>query len=662
MRRRRLPLGVLVPAGLVVLVGTLATLQYRWLGQVSEAERDQMRTSLERSAREFAADFDGEISRIYLALQPADGAAVAAGQYEDFAARYDRWREAARFPDVVRAMYFASREDAEPLRRYAPDERTFIAVEWPAELAPVRDRLDGEMREIAAGAEGRPAIMQVNLSGVFADVPAIVVPLTLAEQVPFQAPAGTAPPALGSAIVRRAPMPTAEVMVGFHMSHAPLVVHLDSTYLRQAMLPTLAERHFPEQGADRYRVLIVDNTSAPVLHRPVGVSIPADQADVSEPFFRLRMSTFGEFTATTGRLMSWFVTQADGADALPKRVQLSPQASSSNVTVFLDEHRVAGSPPAAAATAALRTASGGWQIRLQHADGSLDAAVGNARARNLWLSFGMLTLLVMSMGLIMLNAGRSERLAAQQMDFVATVSHELRTPLAVIRSAAQNMQAGVVIDPGQAKRYGDLIEDEGRRLTDMVEQVLEYAGLSGGRRAIRTRPVDVRALVGDVVAAAEPHLAAEGFEVSVQVPADVPLVLADEDALRRAVQNLIVNAVKHAAEGRWVGVTADAVTGRKGVEVRVAVSDHGRGIDAAELPHIFEPFYRGRYALERQIHGNGLGLSLVKRIAEAHGGRLSVKSVASEGSTFTIHMPAFHGETAADPVADPAPDAGAPTV
>src|SRR5439155_17992756 len=124
-----------------------------------------------------------------------------------------------------------------------------------------------------------------------------------------------------------------------------------------------------------------------------------------------------------------------------------------------------------------------WQLVLQHPAGSLEAAVGQARRRNLTLSFGILALLCVSVGLIVVNAQRSQRLAGQQMDFVATVSHELRTPLAVIRSAAQNLSAGVVHEPAQAKRYGELLEGEGRRLTDMIEQVVDYAGLSGNKRA-----------------------------------------------------------------------------------------------------------------------------------------------------------------------------------
>ena len=243
------------------------------------------------------------------------------------------------------------------------------------------------------------------------------------------------------------------------------------------------------------------------------------------------------------------------------------------------------------------------------------------------------------LGIIVVNARRSEKLAAQQMGFVATVSHELRTPLAVIRSAAQNLSAGVVDDPVRAKRYGELIESEGRRLTDMVEEVLEFAGLTGQRRALFLRAVDVVAIVRDVVESSGALIAAAHAEADVTVDEDVPLVLGDEEALRRAVSNLLTNALKHGGEGRWVGlgVTRSMADGQE--EVHIAVSDRGRGIEAADLPHIFEPFYRGRHATSQQIQGNGLGLSLVSRIAESHGGRVTVASTPKQGATFTIQLP-----------------------
>ncbi len=137
-----------------------------------------------------------------------------------------------------------------------------------------------------------------------------------------------------------------------------------------------------------------------------------------------------------------------------------PLASAPGSVSILVQER--GGESGLAATPAARMAFRGWRIMLQHESGSLDAAVSQARRRNLTTSFGILGILVAGVVLIVINinARRSEQLAAQQMEFVATVSHELRTPLAVIRSAAQNLSAGVVDDPTQARRYGELIENE----------------------------------------------------------------------------------------------------------------------------------------------------------------------------------------------------------
>ena len=226
----------------------------------------------------------------------------------------------------------------------------------------------------------------------------------------------------------------------------------------------------------------------------------------------------------------------------------------------------------------------------------------------------------------------------------------------MIRSAAQNLSAGVVHEPAQAKRYGDLIEGEGRRLTDMVEQVLDYAGLSGERRPIVLSAVDVAAVVHDVVDSSRALFEADRIVVSLTVEPDLPLVQADESAIRRALQNLVSNALKYGVEGRWIGVDvrrrADDA-GKGGDQILVTVSDRGPGIDAADLAHIFEPFYRGARARDRQIHGNGLGLSLVKRIAEAHGGRVTVESSAGRGASFTLALPASRGLAESPPWSGP---------
>jgi len=164
--------------------------------------------------------------------------------------------------------------------------------------------------------------------------------------------------------------------------------------------------------------------------------------------------------------------------------------------------------------------------------------------------------------------------------------------------------------------------------------------MSDAKRAAATAPTDIVTVTRDVVASSDALIRDAGFTVDVTAPDAMPDVPLDEGAYRRALTNLIGNALKYGTDGAWLGVDVRMATTKAGTpEVQVAVSDRGRGIDARDLPHIFEAFYRGEYAKERQIHGNGLGLSLVKGIAEAHGGRVTVTSTPGAGATFTLHLP-----------------------
>ncbi|MGH9803379.1 MAG: sensor histidine kinase [Blastocatellia bacterium] len=226
------------------------------------------------------------------------------------------------------------------------------------------------------------------------------------------------------------------------------------------------------------------------------------------------------------------------------------------------------------------------------------------------------------------------------MEFVAGVSHELRTPLAVICSAAENLADGVIDSGDQIKRYGGLIRDEGRRLTGMVEQVLEFAGAQSGRKTYELRPTDLHHVIEDAVAACHLQLVEGGFELEQNIAADLPMINADAVALSRAIQNLLNNAMKYSGESRWIGLSAEWDNlPNCPAEIRVKVSDRGFGIAPSELPHIFEPFYRGKEIVASQIHGNGLGLSLVKHIVGEHGGRVSVESTAGQGSEFVLLLP-----------------------
>jgi signal transduction histidine kinase len=285
----------------------------------------------------------------------------------------------------------------------------------------------------------------------------------------------------------------------------------------------------------------------------------------------------------------------------------------------------------------LHAPEGHWLLQVFHPAGSLELAVARARRRNLAVSTAILILLAGSTTLLLISIRQALALARRQMDFVAGVSHELLTPLAAIRSAGQNLADGVVTEPERVARYGGMILREGDRLTDLVRRVLAMAGIESGGTAASFAPVAVGQLVEEALEAHQPALGAGSFTVETAIAPDLPEVIGDASALRRALDNLIGNAVKYGAEGRWLRIEAAALDGES---VEIAVSDHGKGIAAADLPHVFERFYRGRDLAGSRIPGTGLGLALVKEIAEAHGGSVHAASTPGAVTRFTLRLPA----------------------
>jgi signal transduction histidine kinase len=279
---------------------------------------------------------------------------------------------------------------------------------------------------------------------------------------------------------------------------------------------------------------------------------------------------------------------------------------------------------------------------LAHQSGSLEAAVAVARRRNLLVSSSILGVLGASVALLLLATRRAQRLAQQQMEFVATVSHELRTPLAVIRSAAENLADGIVEDESQVRKYGELVRGEGRRLTDMVEQILEFSGIQSGERKLNPSPVSIGPLVREVVERSASLARDAGIAVEQDLPDGLPPVLGDEPALRRVFQNLLANAIKYGAGGGSIRIDAR----RHRDDLLVTVADRGMGIDPSEHERIFDPFYRAAAVVEAQIQGAGLGLSLVKRIVQAHGGSIALRSSPGAGAAFTVRLPVASSDPA----------------
>ena len=232
------------------------------------------------------------------------------------------------------------------------------------------------------------------------------------------------------------------------------------------------------------------------------------------------------------------------------------------------------------------------------------------------------------------------QLARLQMEFVASVSHELRTPLAVLRSAADNISDGLVEGRAELRRYGAVLQNQSRRMSQLVDEILLFASTEDRKNPYVLRPLEVAQIIDSVVSSTETLVRGAGFVMDREIALDLPPVMGDLMGISQCLQNLIGNAIKYGNDHRRIVLSAAAAGIERGQveEVRISVADRGLGIERSEIAHIFDPFYRSPKVVAAQIHGTGLGLSLAKRIAEAMGGKLSVTSELSVGSTFTLHL------------------------
>jgi signal transduction histidine kinase len=276
-----------------------------------------------------------------------------------------------------------------------------------------------------------------------------------------------------------------------------------------------------------------------------------------------------------------------------------------------------------------------WTMAVRHREGSLDIAVTRARRKNLFASLALVGLLGSTAWALVQYTARSRRLSDMQFRFAAGVSHDLRTPLTAIRGAAFNMVEGVVKEPAAIKRYSKLILRNAEELTAMIENVLAFsASLHADKRA-RHGVIAVGDLLQQAAAAMMQEIEQSGCRLEVTVAPELPAVAGDPIAVELVFRNLIGNAVRHGAGGKWIGVSA-APFG-DGVEVRVC--DHGPGIPEGERERIFEPFYRGEESRAQRVPGTGLGLSLVKNTIERYKGTIQVHNSPAGGAQFIVRLP-----------------------
>ncbi len=287
-----------------------------------------------------------------------------------------------------------------------------------------------------------------------------------------------------------------------------------------------------------------------------------------------------------------------------------------------------------------------FRLQIANRDASLAALSRRATVQNAILSFGVVLLLVAVMVVLAEANRRSRRLAKSQQEFIATVTHELKTPLAVISSAAQNLTDGLIRDQRKAEQYGTMIRKEALRLGVSIEHFLLYSNTNSVTRAKPER-IPVSDLVQSALRFTEEERLLNGFRTEVVMPPDEAFVSGDRIALESVFRNLAQNVLRHAGAGKYLGVIVSVSGGRRGNgrrgnapgTVTIKVRDKGPGISPREQKNVFEPFMRGRHAINNQIPGNGIGLNLVRRIVNIHGGAIKLESKPDAGSTFIVTLP-----------------------
>jgi signal transduction histidine kinase len=659
-------LGVIYVLGLLLLLAVLAFLQYRWTGEASLAEQQRMQEVLRETLSLLERSFDGEISRAVLTFwrrpqtdqhfDPAQWRAQLAGT---LSLRLEQWQAKARRPRIVQRLLIAESNGLQQpiLLRLNLSQRNWEETDWPEELTGFRDLL---VRQAAGNLSLEDVRRWSPQEGRFLfpfswlpEIPAFVSPVAVDAGWPPQAS-------------RRGPRSI------WGQVRLCLILYLNREYISREWLPDLARQYLSVGGQVQYDYLVrtrrppgqlicgtanadheglIFEPDAAVTLLQLRLEDPVEPEDLRQLEDALREPVHsvpgGGMAPSTQPTVS--TRGSAGAERLPGR-RMSPIRSRESETQLRAGQMGREELPHQAdqLRRAVETLSANaWQLMVKHRSGSLEIAVSRIRLRNLCISFGILLILAMSLVVFALAVRRAQQTARQQMDFVASISHELRTPVTAICSLSENLADGVVRPEEQVKRYGQLMLREGRRLGSLVEQALEFAGIRSGRR-YRLRPLQVEAPIREALQACEAQLHERKAQVDTRIEHDLPSMAGDAESLSCAVQNLISNAIKYSPA--TVAISVQALHRKEHRRLEISVADRGTGIESGEIEHIFEPFFRGRDAQRRQIRGAGIGLSLVKRIVDAHHGQVHVASRPGEGTVFTLSFPVLE-ENGAEPEA-----------
>jgi signal transduction histidine kinase len=588
---------------LLVALPVLAGLQYQWIGQVSQAERQRLEEGVRDSSSRFADDFAEEIRSVLTTFELRDGLPP---DVAPVVARYEQWNQSALYPHLLRTLYLMRSNTAGEveLLRLDPETQTFHALDWPDRLLELKE---GIARDIQSGWPDRRRDDPAPVGRADSAQPlrrATRLEGMLAILIPIDRPREPRNPRNGYEFGPQRPQ-----------REGWILAELDEEILQKEILPELVARRFPVVGDQNYRVAVVSMTSEPHTVFTSG-GAPWTSLDLATPDHTVDLLDQGRGGPRGRNVRNGLPPDLSGPP--PSRVPGRRQGGPSFPVSFVGQN---------------------WRLMVKHHAGSLEQAVEQLRRRDLAISFGILVVLGIGTVTAVLSGQRAKTLGRLQMEFAAGVSHELRTPLAVIQSAAHNLRAGVVRDKEGIEEYATIVQGEARRLSDMVEHVMTYAETQSGRKRYDIAPIDVMDVLDRAARHMESVIGDSNVTIEPAIDSAVPPVMADAGALTQCLQNLLSNAVKYGKHDDAVQIEVEAVFDREARKVRLSVTDHGPGVPEADVRHLFEPFHRGSNATTSTA-GNGLGLHLVRKIMEAQNGTVTYEPGKDGGARFTLIIPA----------------------
>lgn len=576
---------------LLLLLPFMAVVQHHYLGKLSEAEKVRLKTNLEIAAKNFSKDFDNELIAIQQTFRLNEDPSI--GFEPRLHQTYLTWKQTTSFPGLIKDIYFLNTRNVNPaLNIFDIQKGTLSICDWPVEL----DKIKMSHPSTSGGGQ----------------IMSIYFPETLILN---------SPPLIMSEY-RYNQISDNDTSLSWKILSDFIIIVLDPDEVRSNLLSSLFRKHFPVQNDYQLDIVIAKE------NRPDDVfyfSNPdIDITDFHNAEVQTEIGQWGQQgkdirQAEVVKINSLSMNQS------PKRKELMTDNNDINGLFNLISSRK------------MRPQPEKWELMLKIRNDTLEGILGKSRKRNLFTSYCILAILGISMVMVYVSTRQLGSLARRQLKFVYGVSHELRTPISVIRSAGENLADGLITDADQQKQYGRLIRDEGRRLSSMVENILSFSTLQNGKTTLSFKAARIIDILEECIISRSGSNDLPEPNIKIESDSNVPLVKVDYNSIKIAFNNVIENSIKYSPDDLPILIRIRYTSSDN--ELVISFEDNGRGIDAEDLPFIFDPFFRGKNTEEIRTPGNGIGLSLVNDIIKKHGGRIEVESKRYKGTVVSIILP-----------------------